>query len=164
MNSVGSGSAPFTGFRKRALMNGSNLEITNSKKNNTLAATPGHLAGSALFFVIRSEFARQYQKKSVSGIQRQHELHMPEKNFSGSCILPHFLWKSVQNSLIFCAKHKPLTASWFIPTFIPIFIVIVEYMQNTVNELIWNKSFKFRSKALFDVKQTLYYSILFTIL
>lgn len=72
-------------------MNGSNLETVNSRKINTLAGTPGHLAESALFFVSRSEFARQYQKKTVSGTQRQHEMHKLEKNLSGSYILPHVL-------------------------------------------------------------------------
>ena len=72
-------------------MIGSIPVTVNLRKIKSFTVAPGHLAGSVLFFVIRSEFARQYQKKSVSGIQRQHEMHMPEMNFSGSCILPHFL-------------------------------------------------------------------------
>ena len=42
-------SAPSTGFRKRALMNGSNPETVNFWKNKTFAGTPSQVAGSALF-------------------------------------------------------------------------------------------------------------------
>ena len=54
---------------KKSLMIGSIPVTVNLRKIKSFTVAPGHLAGSVLFFVIRSEFARQYQKKSVSGTQ-----------------------------------------------------------------------------------------------
>lgn len=83
-------------------MNGSNLETVNSRKINTLAGTPGHLAESALFFVSRSEFARQYQKKKLYPV--------PKGNMRCTS------WKRIYQvhafSLMFCENQSKTPSSF----------------------------------------------------
>ena len=83
-------------------MNGSNLETVNSRKINTLAGTPGHLAESALFFVSRSEFARQYQKKNLYPV--------PKGNMRCTS------WKRIYQvhafSLMFCENQSKTPSSF----------------------------------------------------